>query len=647
MPALLKRHGHWLLLALILLAGLALRFYRLGTLPPGLYRDEAFYALDALDVLAGARPLYFASNNGREPLFIYLLSLSLGALGRSPLAVRLPSAIIGALTPLAAYALGRALYTPRFGLLAAAVTALTFWPVALSRIGLRAGTLPIVLALALACAAAGWRRSPRHLGLIALGGALCGLTFYTYLAARFVPLALIAFLVFWYSARRSEFPTARELAVFAVPAALVALPLLVLGLRQPEILTGRVGQVSVLNPAVNGGNLAGTLLRHTAAALGMFIWRGDDIARHNLPGRPVFDPLLAAAFLAGAYLLVRQALARRLPAALLLLWVGSLLLPTILAEDTPHFLRAVGVLPAACLVAAAGLDWLWNPSAPRRAWRQAAVVAALAVSGAWTAYDYFGRYAAAPDTAYLFEAAVTRLAEQVRAALRAGTAVYVDRRFWDQFSSLRFLVGDAAPAVTWIDGVSPLPPPPPNAPVMAVLWPYEPVAPVLAGLPVGLVLQAEPGPLHRGDLEPAPYPLYALYTARPAVLAVGEQPSPLARFEGGLALLMCRVTSTPEGQQVELVWQAGPAPGRDWQVFVVALAGNSVLAQADGPLGGVWLPSSVWRAGELVAETRLLSLDSAAARGATLSVGLYDLATGARLPRVDAPSDAFEIPLTP
>lgn len=628
-----KRPGHWLLLGLVFAAGLALRLYGLGTLPPGLYQDEAYNGLDALAVLDGARPIFFTANNGREPFYIYLVAASVAALGRTPLAVRLPAALLGGLTILAAYSLGRALYTARFGLLAAAVTAFTFWPVALSRIGLRAGSLPLVLALALACAALGLRRTPRRLGLIALGGGLYGFTFYTYLAARFVPLALLALLVFWYSARRQSFPTARQLAAFAVPAALVALPLFAAGLWQPEILLGRAGQVSVLNPAIHQGDLAGTLLRNTGAALGMFTWRGDDIARHNLPGRPVFDPLLGAAFLAGVGVLGWQVYRqRRLPAALLLAWVGVLLLPTVLAEDTPHFLRAVGVLPAACLVAAAGLDWLW--AAPGRAarLRQGLVVGALLAGGLWTTRDYFRRYAPAPDTAYLFQSAAADLAGDLRDFSAEGAAVYADRRYWDQFASVRFLAGDAA-QVVWYDGV-PAPATAAPAHTTVLAWPYEPVAPVLAAFPPEWVLRAEPGPLYRGDLEPAPYPLYAVFDLRPA-----ELPRPLARFESGLSLLACDLA--PDGR-LELLWQAEQAPGRDWQVFAQALEGEVVIAQADGPLGGDLFPNRLWRAGQVVAETRSLSLPAEGDWSAiTLHVGLYDLASGARLPRVDGPGDAY------
>ena len=61
---------------MLLAVGLAaaLRFYRLGEWPPGPYRDEAYNALDALDVLRGQHALFLPANNGREPFYIYPVS---------------------------------------------------------------------------------------------------------------------------------------------------------------------------------------------------------------------------------------------------------------------------------------------------------------------------------------------------------------------------------------------------------------------------------------------------------------------------------------------------------------------------------------------------------------------------------------------
>ncbi len=640
-----------LLLAVVAL-GAGLRFYRLGLIPPGLYQDEAFNGLDALAVIGGARPIYFPANNGREPLFIYLAALSVAAFGRSAFALRLPAAVLGTLTIPAVYALGRALFGRRVGLLAAAVLAVTFWPLALSRIGLRAVGLPLLAALSLAAAAHGYRLARAGarsgLGWLALGGTLYGLSFYTYLAARFTPLALMAFLIFWYIARRRTAPTLRELAAFGLPALIVGLPLALAGLRQPEILLGRAGQVSVLNPAINHGDLWGTLFDNLLRALGAFNWRGDGIARHNLPGRPVFDPALGLAFLAGVGVAGWRAVRQRSVAhALPVIWTAVMLLPTILAEDTPHFLRAAGVLPGVALLPALAFDWLARlPTArPWARWLgRAAAAAALALGLLLTVRDYFGRYAAAPGTAYLFQSAAADLAHTSDAFLAAGDGprLYLDRRYWDQFASVRFLLPEQ-PGLVLYDAGQALPPG--AAPeVRVITWPYEPARPALGALPVGALVRPEWGPLYRGDLEPEPYALYASYTASPVCPAIDCAAPPVAEFEGGLRLRAWRVRPAAAGPTLELVWQAGAAPGRDYQVFAHARLGDALLAQADGPLGSDLYPSGWWRDGEVVLEQRAFALPRPVSlANLDFLVGVYDLATGARLHRTDAPGDAVAL----
>ena len=51
-----------LLLACIILAGAFFRLYRLTTLPPGIEYDPAYYGLDAMQILSGEFPVYFATN---------------------------------------------------------------------------------------------------------------------------------------------------------------------------------------------------------------------------------------------------------------------------------------------------------------------------------------------------------------------------------------------------------------------------------------------------------------------------------------------------------------------------------------------------------------------------------------------------------
>ena len=111
----------WAILAVVVLVGAGMRFYRLGTLPRGLYHDEAFNGQDALGILDGERPVFFEANNGREPLFLYGMSLAMAVLGRTPFAVRVTAAVLGTLTIPATFLLVREWFGGRVGLWSAVI----------------------------------------------------------------------------------------------------------------------------------------------------------------------------------------------------------------------------------------------------------------------------------------------------------------------------------------------------------------------------------------------------------------------------------------------------------------------------------------------------------------------------------------------
>ena len=129
-------------------------------------------------------------------------------------------------------------------------------------------------------------------------------------------------------------------------ALLVLMPLGLTHCAHPDIVLTRSGQVSIFNDEINGGDFAGTFIRHIIRSVGMFIFRGDRIWRHNLAYRPVWKAGLSVAFIIGVGFSLASF--RKHPAvAVVLLWTAVMLIPTLLAEDAPHYLRAVGVLPTA------------------------------------------------------------------------------------------------------------------------------------------------------------------------------------------------------------------------------------------------------------------------------------------------------------
>ena len=640
-----------MLLALALAA--ALRFYGLGHAPPGLYRDEAYNGLDALNVLRGQLALFFPANNGREPIYIYLVSLAVAALGPTALAVRLPAALVGSLATLPVWLLGRAWFGRAAGVLAALLWAATFWPVHLGRIGLRAGLLAPALALAFWLGTRAYRE--RRAVWWAAAGAVYGLSFYTYLAARFTPLLLVLFAAYLVlTGRRARLWDKGRVLWFAVAAAAVVAPLAALLLAEPGLVFGRAGQVSILSPQVNGGDPLGALLGNTGRVLGLYLWRGDSILRHNAllaydvvlkadgpAGRPAFDWLMAGPFLIGLAWCLRHW--RRPAAAFLLLWQLVMLGPTLLAEDAPHFLRAAGVLPGAVFLPAIGLAWLWNwPRLPVAA-RRAAVVVLLAGSVALTVRDYV-RYARQPDVAYLWEEAAAGLARSALAAPPDAT-IAIDRRFLEGWPSIGFLLTDRPPVA--FDPAAGLPGPL-DGPTVVYAWPYDGLDFLSAAVAPPAAVEIEPGPLARGDLEPQAYSLYTRYAITPAA---DTSTAPAADFAGAFYLRQASAAPLTDTVEVRLQWEA--APGRAAadplpQVFLHIIGPEGVIGQYDGPIAhGQW-PANGWRPLLRVGERHTLALSRPFnAATDTIAVGLYRPVTGERLPLLDAAGrpagDSFEL----
>jgi len=436
---------------------------------------------------------------------------------------------------------------------------------------------------------------------------------------------------------------------FVLAALVVLAPLMVYVATHGDAFLGRVGQVTIFNPAINEGDFWGTLLRHAGKTLLMFTNRGDFIPRHNVPFRPVFDPVLSAFFLLGLILCFIR-FRQRAEHAFVLIWLAVMILPTILAEDAPHFLRSVGVLPVAFVVPAIGLDSLWRFLEKRTAAPVAvgAVTLALVFGLGDTTVGYFGSHAASQDLSYNFETAAVDLATQANRFLSTGwdgtelwarqnppspgRHLYITERLWRDRASVRFLV-PSSPNLTILGEGGKLPQIS-SAEVMLVLWPYEDYDQYLSLLPVGSTIAAQEGALERGDLEKEAHLLYVTYTATPTTIPSGEQE---ARFEKGLTLVGHRLAAvSPQELRLCLLWRAEAEIEADYTVFVHLTRDDALIAQDDSFPAGGYYPTSLWRLGDIVIGEHTLALpepyDPVEHK---LVVGLYQLEPLRRLQILD------------
>jgi len=652
------------LLCFMTIVAAILRLIWLDHLPPGLYHDEAYNGLDALAIGAEHHPIYFEANTGREPLYIYLMSLTVRVLGRTPTGIRAISGFLGALLIPLTFLLGKEMFDERIGLWAASLAVAHLWLLCLSRTGFRSVTLPVISAAGLAAL---WRgRNSLRYRWFALAGLLLGLTQYTYLAARFVPIALALCLLLtrrrWLSLHsdlisdlnpgaahftqflgslKKLFPI-RHLCVFAICALLINIPLIIYALNHPQVFMGRAASVTILSPQVHQGDfiqlLGDQIARHSKA---LFL-AGDPKPRHNVPGKPMLNPITSLLFIVGlsAGLSDKK---KRAGLAFTAGWIATMFLPGLLSKGGPGFLRLSGVLPLILIPPAIGADWLirWisrRLTSPKRKWCGFAAVWFLAITiamiGVGNVSTYYAYYSQSKKASYHFEVPSTEIAASINQFLGRGYTrgdllaipppSDLPRRAYVSDTLLRF-----SKTVTFLlqpdprihrlgeltnDGAG-------EEERLLMIVPGEEGA-YFSFLPPGQQISVHVGSEMQDERRGSPLfqPHLLFVTTRPPDLPV------MARFEAHIALLDYKVNRpTPERLEVTFRWQADDGiPERDYTVFVHLLEKGILISQHDGLTGQDHYSTSLWRENDVVVDVHQLTIpNSFNLQEGTLRVGFY------------------------
>lgn len=651
-PQAMTRTG-WLLVGAVTALAFGLRFAGLADMPPGLHYDEAFNGLDAaalLDIPLSQWPIFFTGNFGREPLFNYLLAGATALLGPGIPTLRLVAAFTGALlTPALiwlAWELAPSLGADRRRLAPWAGLAVLglLWSQIYARQALRVEFFALLETLAFAALWRAWRSNAVRWWTAS--GALFGLAFYTYLPVRLLPLVLgaVALLFAWrYRAQMRQ--RRRGMAVGAGVALAVALPLAIYFVQNPVSFSTRLGQVSVWQQGIDAvAHNAWVTIRMVAIA-------GDANPRANLPGRPVFDPLLVGPFLVGFIYLLRYV--RRPGSAFLLIWLGVMVLPTVLSDNAPSFQRAIGALPVFALIAALGLERLVAWAAARwPAGQHGFVLAGWALLLASVAITWrdFARWSASPD---LFPARDVGF-EQLAGLLANDAAAfpaYFSPRGQDHPTVRYLLLDDASPPdLRGFDGRVCVRLPESSAARFIFLSAedFRGQALLQSYLPDSRsqVLVADP--------QNRPWATELVQPADGRV-ELPEMTALPASLDDGVEFLGYWVSSfnpqLGERMYIRLFWRAAGQPSADYTTFVHLLStetdgSQQQVAGIDAPPGNGACATGDWTPAEIIVdELQLVIPESAPTGPLSLAVGLYRAETGQRLAVSGFPNDQIVWPV--
>jgi 4-amino-4-deoxy-L-arabinose transferase-like glycosyltransferase len=652
------------LVVVLLLLAFFFRTYELTGLGLGLEHDEVAEWQIANNIRHGENALFFKEAYGQEPLFLYLMAGSTALIGDNVFAIRFTSVFVAMLTLAASYRLLRRMFSPTVALVALAGMSIALWPVFWGRVGLRAMTLPLMLALGfdwlwrglikdeggtLRVQAENNHRSSLHLSIapslhpFILAGVFFGLSAHTYLSSRALPILLAVFTLYLtLFARKKMRGKWRSLFVCFIVAGLIALPLVITLLTQPD-LQFRVSEVSApLDQALQGDT--SEIAANIGRAFGMFTTQGDSTVRDNWPNRPVFPEMIGQWLFLGGVIVAFTRL-RQPRYVLALLWIGVMLIPTIVTTGAPNFTRTLGALPMVFAMPGIAVETLmfWTPRLfPLQMYARvsritnvlilAGLIVVLGVNAVSTYEDYFIKWPQHPETQFVFQADFAAIAKDIDASDVTDVSVGGLSNDTMDDPSLYLLRNRKDVRVRWFDSGSPI------SSGGAVLQPNARASytyiPAIVPLAPGLekFFQFQLPPLVAEHFRR--YELGQVYDGGPEIYqGVYFQDSAillLAIADHGLP------STVPAGGTLEFEtrWLAREPVASPRRVFVhfIDLASGKIIAQHDG----LDAPTKFWRAYDWIGQHHLLRIPPDAPAGQyEVRVGLYDPSSGQRVLQTD------------
>jgi uncharacterized membrane protein len=329
------------------------------TIPWLLTGDEGSVGLSAVEFIDGTHNNLFSVSWFSFPsLFFTIPALSIRLFGQSIFALRLPSALIGALTVPVLYWCILPIFKRSVALLSAAYLSTFHFHVHFSRLGINNVWDAFFITLFWGLFWRAWNMGRRRYFVFA--GLILGLSQFFYVSSRVIPILLLAWIMIAV-VRGKGVPreTVYDLIVMLLTAVVVAMPLIRFYFRHPDEFFAPFNRVVILGqPLYDESQRIGdpvwlllwdqlrySLLAFTSTVLR--VWYPEASMLLRLPG---------ALFLIGVFLTLKKPFDLR-NSWLLLLLLSAIIAVTI-TDYVPTASRYVHIAPTVSVLIAVALDWM-------------------------------------------------------------------------------------------------------------------------------------------------------------------------------------------------------------------------------------------------------------------------------------------------
>lgn len=349
----------WLSLGVIFGLALALRLVFYDSIPSALTGDEGSSGMAASNFATGLNNNLFRSDWFSFPAFYFSIpGLLIRFLGQNLLALRLSSAIPGALTVVAVFCIARAAFGTRAAWFGAIILAFLHYHIHFSRISLNNIWDGLWITITVGALWYGWEHERRNAFLLA--GLSLGLSQYFYTSGRVFLLIGLAWLVIVGIFQRQKLlRLLPDLLLMAFVVLVVFWPIGLFYTQHPEEMLAPLNRVTLVG---NGWIENQTSLRGLPAwriwleqfgmGLGAYSWQ--NLRAWYMPDMPILRPETAAFALLGLLFSITNKTGRSLN-ILIILWLLAFAAIGALSESTPAAQRYVASAPALALLAGCGI----------------------------------------------------------------------------------------------------------------------------------------------------------------------------------------------------------------------------------------------------------------------------------------------------